>query len=362
MLVNGKWTKDWQPVQKSDKEGRFIRQVSSFRHWITPDGSAGPTGEGGFKAEAGCYRLYVALICPWASRTLIARKLKGLEEIIPVTVVSPVLTDEGWQFGGYPGADKDPLFGSTYVHEIYSRADASFTGRATVPFLWDMQQNIMVNNESADILRMFDTAFEAIVPSDLRLYPEALGEEIDQLNAEIYETLNNGVYRAGFASSQQSYDEAVLDVFSMLDRLEQRLEGQDYLVGGQLTETDIRTFVTLIRFDSAYHGLFKPIANRSPTIPTCPPIWRVFYACPVWSIRSIWTTSRPAIIPSRHSIRWVSGQQVRPISKRCWHRWHKATSGRWLCLPAACCFKRWPAVEQLPLTGQCLFHEPYFLR
>ena len=257
MLVNGKWTKDWQPVQKSDKEGRFIRQVSSFRHWITPDGSAGPTGEGGFKAEAGRYRLYVALICPWASRTLIARKLKGLEEIIPVTVVNPVLTDEGWQFAGYPGADMDPLFGSTYVHEIYSRADATFTGRATVPFLWDMQQNVMVNNESADILRMFDTAFEAIIQSDLRLYPKALSEEIDQLNAEIYQMLNNGVYRAGFASSQQSYDEAVLDVFTMLDRLEQRLEGQHYLVGGQLTETDIRTFVTLIRFDAAYHGLFK---------------------------------------------------------------------------------------------------------
>jgi len=257
MLVNGKWTNDWQPVQKSDKEGRFIRQVSSFRHWITPDGSAGPTGEGGFRAEAGRYRLYVALICPWASRTLIARKLKGLEEAIPVTVVNPVLTDEGWQFGGYPGADEDPLFGSAYVHEIYSRADSNFTGRATVPFLWDMQQNVMVNNESADIMRMFDTAFEAIVPSDLRLYPDAFGDEIDRLNGEIYQKLNNGVYRAGFASSQQSYDEAVGDVFAMLEALEERLEGQDYLIGNQLTETDIRTFVTLIRFDAAYHGIFK---------------------------------------------------------------------------------------------------------
>lgn len=257
MLVNGKWTNDWQPVQKSDKEGRFIRQVSSFRHWITPDGSAGPTGEGGFRAEAGRYRLYVALICPWASRTLIARKLKGLEEAIPVTVVNPVLTDEGWQFGGYPGADEDPLFGSAYVHEIYSRADSNFTGRATVPFLWDMQQNVMVNNESADIMRMFDTAFEAIVPSDLRLYPDALGDEIDRLNDEIYQKLNNGVYRAGFASSQQSYDEAVGDVFAMLEALEERLEGQDYLIDNQLTETDIRTFVTLIRFDAAYHGIFK---------------------------------------------------------------------------------------------------------
>ncbi|TLP45028.1 glutathione S-transferase family protein [Cohaesibacter sp. CAU 1516] len=257
MLVNGKWTKDWQPVQKSDKEGRFIRQVSSFRNWITPDGRPGPTGNGGFKAEAGRYRLYVALICPWASRTLIARKLKGLEEMIPVTVVNPVLSDEGWQFGGYPGVDEDPLFKATYLHEIYSRADTIFTGRATVPFLWDMQQNVMVNNESADILRMFDTAFDAIIPSDLRLYPEALGDEINRLNVEIYDKLNNGVYRAGFASSQQSYDEAVSDVFGILDRLESRLEGQDYLIGNQLTETDIRTFVTLIRFDAAYHGIFK---------------------------------------------------------------------------------------------------------
>ncbi|RAS65440.1 putative glutathione S-transferase [Vibrio diazotrophicus] len=262
MLVDGKWTKDWKAMQKADEKGRFVRQVSSFRNWITPDGSAGPTGTGGFKAEAGRYRLYVAYICPWASRTLMARKLKGLDEYIEVTVVNPVLTNQGWSFSQYAGSDTDPLFNSQYLHEIYTRADAHFTGRATVPVLWDMKHNVMVNNESADILRMLDTAFEHLVPSDVRLYPEQYACEIDELNPRIYDLLNNGVYKAGFTQSQESYLEAVTGVFSMLDELEQRLEGQDYLVGNQLTETDVRTFVTLIRFDAAYHGLFKTNFKR----------------------------------------------------------------------------------------------------
>lgn len=256
MLVNGKWSDDWHPVQKSDDDGRFIRQVSGFRNWITPDGSAGPTGEAGFKAEAGRYHLYVALICPWASRALMVRKLKGLDDILPVTVVNPTLTDQGWAFGGAAGADTDPLFGARYMHEIYTCADPTYTGRATVPVLWDTQRNVMVNNESADIVRMLDTAFEELVPSDLRLYPEALGAEIDALNAQIYEKLNNGVYQAGFASTQDAYEEAVDGVFDTFDQLEARLTG-DYLFGDALTETDIRTFVTLIRFDAAYHGVFK---------------------------------------------------------------------------------------------------------
>ncbi|MGB0749559.1 MAG: glutathione S-transferase family protein [Magnetospiraceae bacterium] len=256
MLIDGKWIEKWHPVQKADADGRFIRQVSSFRNWITPDGSAGPTGMGGFAAEPGRYRLYVALICPWASRTLIARKLKGLENLIPVTVLNPVLTDEGWGFGGYPGAETDPLFNATHLHQIYTRADATYTDRATVPVLWDMKQNVLVNNESADILRMFDTAFEGIAPSDLRLYPMDLASEIDRLNERIYRKLNNGVYQAGFASSQFAYDEAVNNVFAMLDELEARLTG-DFLFGDRLMETDIRAFVTLIRFDAAYHGLFK---------------------------------------------------------------------------------------------------------
>ncbi|MCV2864984.1 glutathione S-transferase family protein [Albidovulum sediminicola] len=256
MLVDGKWTEDWQPVQKADDQGRFIRQVSEFRNWITPDGSAGPTGEGGFAAEAGRYRLYVALICPWASRTLIARKLKGLDQVIPVTVLNPELTDQGWRFGGGPGAEEDPLFGVRHLHEIYTRADPHYTGRATVPVLWDQHRNVMVNNESADIVRIFDTAFEHLVPSHLRLYPAAQAAAIDALNPRLYRKLNNGVYRAGFATTQLAYEEAVADVFDMLDELEARLT-RDFLFGDAPTESDIRAFVTLIRFDTAYHGLFK---------------------------------------------------------------------------------------------------------
>lgn len=256
MLIDGKWTADWQPVQKADEKGRFVRQVSGFRNWITPDGRPGPTGESGFAAEAGRYRLYVALICPWASRTLMARALKGLQDLIPVTVVNPTLGAQGWSFGNYPGADTDPLFAAEYLHQIYTRADPHYTGRATVPVLWDMKQGVMVNNESADILRMFDTAFEGLAPSDLRLYPADLATEIDALNARIYDGLNNGVYKAGFALTQEAYDEAAETVFATLDELETRLTG-DYLLGERLTETDIRTFVSLIRFDAAYHGLFK---------------------------------------------------------------------------------------------------------
>ncbi|OYU47015.1 MAG: glutathione-dependent reductase [Rhizobiales bacterium PAR1] len=256
MLVNGKWTAHWQPVQAKDEQGRFVRQTSSFRHWITPDGAPGPSGKGGFKAEAGRYRLYVALICPWASRTLMARKLKGLEALIPVTIVNPVLSDEGWTFGGYARTEADPLHTARHLHELYTRADADFTGRATVPVLWDTRTDTIVSNESADILRMFNTAFADLVPGTPDLYSADLAADIDTLNAEVYDLLNNGVYKAGFASSQAAYDEAVAGVFAMLDRLEARLPG-DYLFGSHFTEADIRLFVTLIRFDVAYHGLFK---------------------------------------------------------------------------------------------------------
>ena len=266
MLVNGKWMADWHPVQAKDGEGRFVRQQSSVRNWITADGSAGPTGTGGFKAEAGRYRLYVALICPWASRTLIARKLKGLEELIPVTVVNPVLTPEGWAFGGYPGADADPLHGASYMHQLYTHADADYTGRATVPVLWDEATDTMVSNESADIVRMFNTAFADLVPGKTDLYPDDIAADIDALNAEVYDRLNNGVYKAGFASSQAAYDEAVAGVFQTLDQLENRLTG-DYLFGSRFTEADIRLFVTLIRFDAAYHGLFKTNLRRIADYP-----------------------------------------------------------------------------------------------
>ena len=262
MLVNGIWQENWQPVQAQDEQGRFIRQTSTFRNWITPDGSPGPTGTGGFKAEAGRYHLYVAYICPWASRTLMARRLKGLQEMIGVTVVNPRLTDQGWQFGGFPGAEQDPLNGAHYMHELYTHADPRVSGRATVPVLWDKRTGTIVNNESADILRMLNSAFSHLVEQGPDLYPDHLAAEIEALNQAIYTDLNNGVYQAGFASSQQAYDEAYAKVFAKLDELEARLaDGRPYLFGEALTETDIRLFVTLVRFDAAYHGLFK--CNRN---------------------------------------------------------------------------------------------------
>ncbi len=268
MLVNGVWQENWQPVQSKDEQGRFIRQTSSFRHRVTPDGSAGPTGDAGFKAEAGRYHLYVAYICPWASRTLMALKLKGLDKMISVSVVNPQLTDQGWRFGGFEGADTDTLNDTDYMHQIYTKADPVFTGRATVPVLWDKQQDRMVNNESADILRMLNTAFNELGATGPDLCPADLTSEIDQLNAHIYDNLNNGVYQAGFASSQEAYDEAYLKVFTCLDELEERLsDGRDYLFGDAITETDVRTFVTLVRFDAAYHGLFKCNRNTLKEMP-----------------------------------------------------------------------------------------------
>ncbi|WP_303288471.1 glutathione S-transferase family protein [Marinobacter sp. SS8-8] len=268
MLVNGIWKENWQPVQAKDEEGRFIRQTSPFRDWITPDGQPGPTGKGGFKAERERYHLYVAYICPWASRALMARELKGLKDVIGVTVVNPRLTDQGWQFGGYPGAQEDALNGSRYMHELYTRADPDISGRATVPVLWDKHTGTIVNNESADILRMLNTAFSGIVDQGANLYPPGLAGEIDRLNGYLYTNLNNGVYQAGFASSQAAYDEAYSKVFAALDEMESRLaDGRRYLFGDQLTETDIRLFVTLVRFDAAYHGLFKCNRNTLSAMP-----------------------------------------------------------------------------------------------
>jgi len=258
MLVDGTWMENWQPVQATDAKGGFVRQVSGFRNFVTPDGSAGPSGEAGFAAAAGRYHLYVALICPWASRTLIARKLKGLEDAVSVSVVEPALTEQGWRFGDYPGSSRDTLNGATYLHEIYTRADPHYTGRATVPVLWDKLRGTIVSNESAEIVRMFNAGFGALARGDVDLYPADLRAEIDALNDRIYPRLNNGVYRAGFATTQLAYEEAVWDVFGMLEELEARLaQGGPFLFGDRFTETDIRLFVTLVRFDAAYHGLFK---------------------------------------------------------------------------------------------------------
>lgn len=268
MLVKGVWQENWQPIQAKDEVGRFIRQTSSFRHWITPDGAPGPTGKGGFKAEADRYHLYVGYICPWASRTLMVRTLKGLQDIVGVTVVNPRLTDQGWQFGGYPGADEDTLYGARYIHELYALADPQVSGRATVPVLWDKQSQTIVNNESADIVRMLNSAFVELVDEGPNLYPGDLAGEIETLNEHLYTHLNNGVYQAGFASTQQAYEEAFEQVFTVLDELELRLsDGRTWLFGDHLTETDIRLFVTLVRFDAAYHGLFKCNRNTLRSMP-----------------------------------------------------------------------------------------------
>lgn len=268
MLVDGRWTAAWDPVQAADEKGAFVRQLSSFRNWITQDGAPGPTGEGGFAAEAGRYHLFVGLICPWASRTLMARKLKGLEGAISVSVVEPELGDEGWRLGPEAAAGAPGFEGITHLHQVYTRADPVFTGRATVPVLWDKQRGTIVNNESSEIVRMLNGAFGDLADAAFDLYPEDLRTEIDALNDRIYPRLNNGVYRAGFAVTQVAYEEAFADVFGMLSELEERLgDGRPFLFGERFTETDIRLFVTLIRFDAAYHGLFKCNLRRLADYP-----------------------------------------------------------------------------------------------
>jgi putative glutathione S-transferase len=281
VLVKGKWVENWQPVQAKDEQGGFLRQISGFRNWVTPDGAAGPTGSGGFKAEAGRYHLYVAYICPWASRTLMARKIKGLEDVVSVSVVEPELTDQGWRFGtGFPGSDKDPINAATYLHEIYTRADLRYSGRATVPVLWDKKTGTIVNNESADILRMFNSGFGALA-SGPDLNPEDLADDIEALNATLYPGLNNGVYRAGFATTQIAYDAAYEDVFRTLDQIEERLErGGPFLFGERLSESDIRLFVTTVRFDAAYHGLFKCNLRRLADYPALSRHLRAMLALP----------------------------------------------------------------------------------
>ena len=272
MLINGQWQSKWDPYQKSNDQGEFIRQTSSFRHWVTSDGSAGITGDAGFKAEPGRYHLYVALICPWASRTLMVRKLKGLEKVISISVVDPRLSEQGWQFAqqenGIAGADQDLLNGTTYIHQLYSKADQSFTGKATVPKLWDKQTNTIVNNESADIIEMLNSAFDEWGNKALNLRPSALIPEIDKYNHWLYEDFNNGVYQAGFAKSQSAFEIANQKVFDTLNKLEKTLQdGRQFIFKEQLTETDIRAFVTLIRFDVAYHGLFKCNIKRIADFP-----------------------------------------------------------------------------------------------
>lgn len=268
LLVEGKWKNEWYETKSTG--GRFERKASSFRHWVTKDGSAGISGVGGFKAEPNRYHLYVSLACPWAHRTIIYRKLKGLEGMISMSVVNAFMGDEGWTFAPGEGVVADPILNAINVHEIYTAAQADYTGRVTVPILWDKKTNTIVSNESPEIIRMFNSAFDDVgaLPGDFS--PPVLLAEIDELNEFIYPTINNGVYRAGFATTQEAYEEAVTDVFSALDTLEVRLEDSRYLTGNTITEADWRLFTTLVRFDAVYVGHFKCNLRR---IVDYPNIW-----------------------------------------------------------------------------------------
>lgn len=254
LLVEGRWHDQWY---ESSKDGAFQREQAQRRNWVTADGRPGPSGEGGFKAEAGRYHLYVSLACPWAHRTLIVRKLKGLESLIDVSVVSWLMRENGWTFDKQTGSTGDPLDGHTFMYQRYLADNADYTGRVTVPVLWDKKLQRIVGNESSEIIRMFNSAFDKLTGNTLDLYPEALRPEIDRLNDRIYPAVNNGVYRAGFATSQGAYEAAFDDVFAELNALEKLLGEKRYLVGEYLTEADVRLFTTLIRFDAVYHGHFK---------------------------------------------------------------------------------------------------------
>jgi putative glutathione S-transferase len=255
LLVDGVW----QDEQHSTRTpgGRFVRPTTRFRNWVTQDGSPGPTGEGGFAAARGRYHLYVALPCPWAHRTVIMRMLKGLEDVVSMSVLEPLYGPHGWRFGTSPGTVPDSVNGASELAEIYLRADPRYTGRVSVPTLWDKERRTIVNNESAEIIRMLNGAFGRFTNVRTDYYPPALREEIDRVNALVYENVNNGVYRAGFATSQEAYEEAFRALFRVLDEIERRLSRQRYLVGSGITEADWRLFTTLVRFDAVYYSHFK---------------------------------------------------------------------------------------------------------
>ncbi|WP_321502096.1 glutathione S-transferase family protein [Breoghania sp.] len=273
LLVDGKWQDRWYDTSKSG--GKFERESSQFRNWITADGAPGPSGEGGFEAEAGRYHLYVSYACPWAHRTLIFRKLKKLEDMISVSVVEPLMLEEGWTF-----AEPEPVHGATKAYEIYLAADADYTGRVTVPILWDKKRGTIVSNESAEIIRMFNSAFDGIGAAKGDFYPEALRSEIEEINATVYDTVNNGVYKAGFATTQDAYSKAFTELFDSLDMLEDRLTHNRYLVGDTLTEADWRLFTTLVRFDAVYVGHFKCNLRRIADYPHLSNYLRELYQVP----------------------------------------------------------------------------------
>lgn len=255
LLIDGKWHDKWYDTESSG--GRFIRQESQFRNWVTKDGSKGPTGEAGFKAEAGRYHLYVSLACPWAHRTLIMRALKGLEEMISISVVNPFMGKHGWTFESDEGVISDPVIDATYLYNIYTHVEPDYSGRVTVPVLYDLKQDKIVNNESSEIMRMLNSSFDEIGAKEGDYYPADLRDEIQTVNEKVYKNVNNGVYKAGFATNQEVYQREVYSLFETLDELEKKLEEHSYLAGNQLTEADWRLFTTLIRFDSVYYSHFK---------------------------------------------------------------------------------------------------------
>lgn len=261
-------------------DGEFIRADSSFRNWVTPNGDAGPSGESGFAAESGRYHLYVSYACPWAHRTLIFRELKALQAVISVSVVHPLMPEESWVFAEYPGATEDQLYQSNFLYEIYRKADPDFKGLVTVPVLWDKQRETIVNNESSEIIRMLNSAFDAYTNVDVDFYPQSLRAQIDEINDPIYNNINNGVYRAGFARNQRAYDRAYTQLFDTLDELETRLAGQRYLVGDRITEADWRLFTTLVRFDAVYFGHFKTNRKRLVDYPNLWAYTRDLYQVP----------------------------------------------------------------------------------
>lgn len=278
LLVDGVWRDQWYDTQPN--AGRFIRSEAQFRHWITADGAAGPTGEGGFRAERGRYHLYVGWACPWAHRTMIFRCLKGLEDHISFSVVHWYMAEHGWTFAPGEGVVADDVNHARYMHEIYTVAVPDYSGRVTIPVLWDRARATIVSNESSDIIRMLNSAFDGCGARPGDYYPQALRAEIDAVNARIYATVNNGVYRAGFATSQDAYDEAVVALFETLDSLEERLQQRRYLCGEQLTEADWRLFTTLIRFDAVYHYHFKCNVKRIRDYPALHALMTDLYAQP----------------------------------------------------------------------------------
>lgn len=286
LLIDGVWHDRW--YETAETGGRFRRDAARFRNWITPDGAAGPSGEGGFAAEPGRYHLYAAYFCPWAHRTLIFRELKGLREIVSLSIVHWLMRENGITFAEGDGVVPDPIHGAKYLYEVYKAAAPTYTGRVTIPVLWDKKKGTIVSNESSEIIRMFNSAFDGVGAAEGDYYPELLRDEIDTLNARIYDNVNNGVYKAGFATAQEAYEEAIGPLFETLDFLEARLGEQRYLCGDRVTEADIRLLTTLLRFDIVYVGHFKCNIRRIADYPNL-----FGYVRDLYQTGSIASTFRP---------------------------------------------------------------------